>query len=182
MTVPWSYAVHVLATWNTWICSFYFLAMTWHDMLHYSYLYTLFFCMCVTQKNTTASHLCSFFLLPCSSVPFSQAHLSKPLKTIWRRVQHVSSRLPGARSASYKCCWLLKKPKSLDEGGRGKVATDEEHLNNSFSVPCWPQIAGLFGNGLYPLMRLTYNKTINWQVLCSSKIKVTLTSLAAVDD
>lgn len=181
MTAPWSCAVHVLATWNMWICSFYFSAMTWHDMLHYSYLYTLFLCTCATQKNITACYRSSFFLLPRSSVSFSQALLSKPSKTIWSGVQHVSSRLPGAKSASYKCFWLLKKPKSLDEGGRGKAAADGEHLNSA-SVPCWPQIAGLFGSGLYPLIRLTYNKTTNWWVLCSSKIEVTLTSLAAVDD
>lgn len=154
----------------------------WHDMFRAGYLYILFLCMCVTQKNITACLVSSFFSLPRSSVSFSLALLSKTSKRIRNKVQQVSPRLPAAKSASYRYFWPLKKPKSLVEGGRGKAATDGERLNYSVSAPCWPQIAGLFGSGLHPLIRLPYNKTTDRWVLCSSKIKVTLTRIAAVDD
>lgn len=153
----------------------------WHDMFYHSYLYVLLVCVCPTQKNIAACPV-SFLSLPHSSMSFSRALLSKYSKRTWSRVQHVSPRLPAAPTASYKDFWPLKKPESLVEGGRGKAATDGERLNYSVSVPCWPQIAGLFGSGLYPLIRLPYNKATNWWVLCGSKIKVTLTRLAAVDD
>lgn len=152
----------------------------WHGMLHHSYLYILFLCMCATQKNITA---CLFFFLitTLKHVIF----LGTPCKTLQENLKQGPACFTKAtctKSASYKHFWPLKMPKSLVEGGRGKAGTDGEHRNYSVSVPRWPQTAGLFGSALYPLTRLPYNKATKWWVLCSNKIKVTLTRLAAVGD
>lgn len=144
----------------------------WHDVLHQLSLH--FSCL-----------VSSFFLLSCLNKSFSRALLTKHYKRSRssQRVHHVSGRLPVAKSASYKWFRLTKNnTESSVEGGRGKAASDRESLNDPILGPSWPQTAELFGSGLHSLIMLHCNETTNWWVLCSSKIKVTLARLAAVDD
>lgn len=75
-SVPWSWAIHVLAMWKQWIFSF---SSAWQSTLHHNYLCILFLCMCATPKIITACLLSYFSLVTMAK---HIIFLGTPFKTL----------------------------------------------------------------------------------------------------